>query len=58
VSGEETSDAAGEPQDAVEQDAVEQDAVEQDAVEQETQQDTTEVTDDVQEEVHDVRSSA
>ena len=48
VSGEETSDAAGEPQEAVEQDAVEQ----------ETQQDTTEVTDDVQEEVHDVRSSA
>jgi segregation and condensation protein B len=43
VSGEETSDAADEPQEAVEQDA---------------QHDATEVTDDVQEEVHDVRSSA
>ena len=47
VSGEETSDAADEPQEAVEQDA-----------QQDAQQDTTEVTDDVQEEVHDVRSSA
>ena len=47
VSGEETSDAADEPQEAVEQDA-----------QQDAQHDATEVTDDVQEEVHDVRSSA
>ena len=49
VSSEDTSDAAGELQEAVEQDA------QQEVVQQDT---TEEVTDDVQEEVHDVRSSA